>query len=187
MEDRLRLVPEDTLTDIEHDTIKRLLVAAFPQYADIFSAASYWGARPEYRLWMETADGEMLAHLDFGRRMITVGDCEITVAGVSEVATHPDWQGRGVGRQLMAHLRMFLQMDFHVPFGFLNCREAVVGFYTSAGWHRVPQSTRFLDPDTNQWTKITSPAMILPAFASESLDQYAWPSEGLIDLRGLPW
>jgi nodulation protein A len=178
-----RLVPEHDVMDADNEAIKRLLVAAFPRHVAIFSAASYWGARPEFRLWLETPDRTMVAHLDIERRAILVGHHDVTVAGVGEVATHPDWQGKGIGRRLMAELHAILRAQLPVPFGFLNCREAVVGFYASIGWHRVTQSMREIDPHTGQWTEHTGPAMILPVL--EPIE--AWPHEGLIDLRGLPW
>ncbi|MGI8855483.1 MAG: GNAT family N-acetyltransferase [Thermomicrobiales bacterium] len=178
-----RLVKEDALADADHDAIKRLLIAAFPQTAEIFAVASYWGARPEYRLWLEGDDGEMVAHLDFERRVIRVGGREIVVAGVGEVATHPDWQQKGLGRRLMREFHTILCTEIPVPFGFLNCLEAVAGFYTSVGWRRMPQSTRERDRITGAWAEHTLPAMVLPAVAP--ID--AWPCEGLIDLCGAPW
>lgn len=180
---RHRLVREDALTGANHDAIKRLLVAAFPQTAAVFSVASYWGAQPEYRLWLEDDDGTMVAHLDFERRVIDVGGREVLVAGVGEVATHPDWQRKGLGRRLMAAFRTVLCTELPVPFGFLNCSEAVAGFYTSVGWHRMPQSTRERDRVTGTWTEHTLPSMVLPAMAPIE----AWPREGSIDLRGVPW
>ncbi len=180
---RCRLVREDALTESENEAIRRLLVAAFARHGDIFSVASYRGAQPEYRLWLETPDGVMVAHLDFERRVIGVGDRDVMVIGVGEVATHPEWQGRGVGRRLMTAFEAILRTQMPVPFGFLNCREEVVGFYISVGWHRVRQSTREIDPDTKEWGEYSGPAMVLPAL--EPIE--AWPQEGLIDLRGLPW
>lgn len=180
---RRRLAGENALTDADHAAIRRLLVAAFPQTAAVFSVASYWGARPEYRLWLEDDDGTIVAHLDFERRVIEVGGRAVLVAGVGEVATHPDWQRKGLGRCLMGAFRTVLCTELPVPFAFLNCLEAVAGFYTNVGWRRMPQSTRERDRVTGMWTEHTLPAMVLPAMAPIE----AWPREGLIDLRGAPW
>lgn len=180
---RHRLVREDALTDADHSAIKRLLITAFPHNAEIFAASSYWGARPEYRLWLEDDDGTMVAHLDFERRVIRVGGREVLVAGVGEVATYPEWQRKGLGRRLMLELRAILSTEIPVPFAFLNCLEAVAGFYTRVGWHRMSQTTRERDRVTGMWTEHTVPSMVLPATAPIE----AWPKQGLIDLCGLPW
>ena len=179
----LQLVEEDDLTPQQHQAIQTLLVAAYPQFQAIFSAASYWGARPEYRLWLETAGGQLLAHLDFERRVIDVGGVEILIAGVGEVATHPDMQGQGVGRFMMQQLQHILRQEIPVDFGYLHCRPEIVSFYTAVGWHQVWQTVRCINPNTNQWVDDDDPKMILPA--QKSYEQ--WPARGKINLRGLEW
>ncbi len=179
---RARLVAETDLTDADEGRIRALLVAAFPQYVEIFTAVSWYAARPDHRLWLEDAEGRMAAHLDFEQRVIGGGDTDVFVAGVGEVATHPDWQGRGVGRLLMAELQRVLRDELPVSFGYLNCREAVAGFYESVGWHRVKQPVRSLDPATHEWRVETDPTMVLPA--RETVECFP---QGLIDLRGMWW
>lgn len=180
---RLRFVAEVDLSADDHAAISALLVASFPEYADIFRVASWYGGRPDHRLWLEEPDGELVAHLDFGRRVIGVGDRDVLVAGVGEVATRPDRRGRDLGRRLMAELRRVLKAETPVGFGYLGCREEVAGFYERVGWHRIDQRTREIDPSSKQWTISEGPAFILPA--TEPLD--AWPREGTIDLRGMWW
>lgn len=108
---RLRFVAEADLGACDHVAISALLIATFPDHADTFRAASWYGGRPDHRLWLEGSDGTPVAHLDFERRLIGVGDREVLVAGVGEVATHPDRQGRGLGRRLMAELRRVLTRE----------------------------------------------------------------------------
>lgn len=160
----------------EHAAISSLLVATFPGHADIFRAASWYGGRPDHSLWLEDLDGALVAHLDFELRVIGVGDREVLVAGVGEVATCPD-------RQLMAELRRVLATETSADFGYLECREEVVGFYERVGWHLIHQKTREIDPESGQWTVSESPTLILPATAPLS----AWPNEGTINLRGMWW
>ena len=179
----LRFAAEEELSADDHAGISALLVAAFPEHADAFSTASWYGARPDHRLWLEDSDGAPVAHLDFERRIIGVGDREVLVAGVGEVATHPDRQGRGLGRLLMAELRRALTAETPVDFGYLGCREEVIGFYERVGWYRIHQKTREIDPRSGEWTVSEGPTLILPATAPLS----AWPREGTIDLRGMWW
>lgn len=179
---RVRLVAEQDLTTADHQQIRRLLLAAFPQ-DDTFATSSSWGAQPEYRLWLATDDGCLLAHLAFGRRLIGVGSAELLIAGVGEVATDPVWQGRGLGRQLMQALPGILRAEVPVAFGLVQCRAAVVPFYARSGWQRIDQIATFLDPDTEVWTTYRGPTLVLPAQAA--LED--WPRTGQIDLRGMPW
>ena len=179
----LRFVAEAELSAGDHAGISALLTAAFPEHAYAFRAASWYGARPDHRLWLEDSDGAPVAHLDFERRLIGVGDREVLVAGVGEVATHPQWQGRGLGRRLMAELLRVLTAETPVGFGYLGCREEVVGFYERVGWHRIYQKIREIDPGSGKWTVSEGPTLILPATAPLS----AWPYEGTIDLRGMWW
>lgn len=180
---RLRVVAEAELGPDDHAAISALLVATFPRYAGIFRAASWYGGRPDHRLWLEGPDGTLMAHLDFERRLIGVGDRDVLVAGVGEVATHPQQQGKGLGRRLMAELRRVLTADTPVDFGYLGCREEIVGYYERVGWHRIDQKTREIDPGSREWTVSDGPTLILPATSPLS----AWPREGTIDLRGMWW
>ena len=180
---RPRLVADSALTSPQRAALAALLVAAFPPYAAMFRDTAWASAEPEYRLWLETSAGEIVAHLGFGRRLITVGGRPLTIAGVGGVATSPPHQGQGAGRQLMAALQRVLREEAPAPFGYLNCGPAVVGFYRSVGWHEIHQVSRFIDIYTHQRSDDAGPTLILPAQAP--LEQ--WPSDGLIDLRGMAW
>jgi predicted N-acetyltransferase YhbS len=179
---RLRLVPEAELTEDDHARIRGLLVAAFPEYAELFAVDSWWGARPEYRLWLEEADRSLLAHLEFERRTVLVGDQEVPIAGTGEVAVHPTRQGQGLGCRLMHELRRILRTEVPASFGFLGCRDEVVDFYEHTGWVRIDRPTRYLRPNDTAWVTDLGPNLILPALAPAD----AWP-DGDVDLRGMPW
>jgi len=180
---RLRASAEREVRPEEHRAISALLIDAFPRAAAHFATASWWGARPEYRLWLEEADGTVVAHLDVERRVIGVGDRDVLVAGIGEVATHPARRGQGLGRRLMEELRPVLRRELPVPFGLLACLDEVVGYYERVGWLRLDQPTRFLHPESRTWVGHRGPTLILPAQAT--VDE--WPRDGEIDLRGMPW
>lgn len=177
------LVAENTLAASDDQRIRDLLCLSFARHIDIFSQASYYYSLPEYRLWLENDTGDMVAHLDFERRVIGVGDVDVSIVGVGEVATHPDWQGQGIGRQLMQAFRAVLVDDLQVDFGYLQCREVVVSFYERVGWHRIHQQIREIDIKTGEPIIGNGPAMIFPVACT--LDE--WPQSGLVDLRGLAW
>ena len=171
----------DVTPELEYG-LRRLLQRAYPQFADLWAGVSYWGSEPEYHLWLADR-GRPVAQLGFGRRTVSVNGQEVQIAGVGAVCTDPGWQGRGVGKRLLTELQRVLSNDLPTDFGFLQCREAVAGFYERGGFVRVPQSVRFFDPDEQQWVLNAGPTMVLPVLKGSE----AWPVRGEVDLRGLPW
>ena len=175
-------IPEADLTPELESDIQRMLVESFPEYVDFFSAYSYWGSKPEYRLIAMNSGSLPVAHLEFGFRTITVDDVPFEIAGIGAVAVHPGHQGRNLGRAMFGQLREFLLQHSKVDFGFLGCREEVAGFYASAGFKRVHQSVYNLNPDSKEWETYHGPTMVMPVHKS----MHEW-RDGLIHLNGMPW
>ena len=167
--------------DLESD-IQRMLVESFPEYVDFFSTNSYWGSKPEYRLIAMNSGSQPVAHLEFGLRTIMVGGVSFEIAGIGAVAVHPGHQGRKLGREMFAQLREFLLQNSNADFGFLGCREEVVGFYSAAGLERVHQSVHNLNPDSLEWETYHGPTMVMPVHKS----MHEW-RDGLIHLNWMPW
>ncbi|ADV66459.1 GNAT family N-acetyltransferase [Deinococcus maricopensis] len=177
---KVQLTHAADITPEQEGRFRALLMAAYPQFADFWAGTSFWGGPADARLWLSAPDGEVLAHLGFGRRTVRVGREDVRVAGVGAVATHPAHRGRGYGARL---LRTLPHAAPDVDFAFLECREEVAPFYASGGFVRVPNSTWSLDPDEGMWVeRAGSPVMVLPVRASIR----AWPA-GRVDLRGMPW
>lgn len=177
------LIPEPELSPALEASIRNMLVASFPDYVEFFSANSYWGSTPEYRLLGLDGSDQPAAHLEFGYRQIMVGEAPFQIAGIGAVAVHPSYQGKQVGKAMFAYLREHLLKNSRVDFGFLGCREEVVKFYTAAGFTRVNQSVYNLNPDSQTWETYHGPTLIMPVH--KSLAQ--WESHGLIHLNGMPW
>ncbi|MDY0884290.1 GNAT family N-acetyltransferase [Dongia soli] len=178
-----RLIGENDLTAHDRQNIRSLLIAAFPQHQHLWTQQDSWGGPSEYRLLLMERTGRVAAHLGFARRLIKVGETTLLIAGIGAVAVLPDLQGQQVGKQLLRNLRQLLCTDLPVDFGFLQCRDAVVGFYDKAGFSRVAQQVRSFDPDKRLWQIDDAAAMVLPVGAS--ID--AWPAHGIVDLMGMPW
>jgi nodulation protein A len=177
-----RLVTEKELTKPQEQEIQDLLIAAFPNYKDIWSKHSFWGGPAEYRLWTQQ-DQKMIAHLGFAHRIIRVGVQEVLIAGVGAVATHPDFQGQGLGRQLFAEFKKILLTELPVDFAFLECREAIIPFYEKAGFTLHRQMVYCFHPDKQAWIYDDGAKMVMPIHKSLA----DWNANGLIDLRGMPW
>jgi predicted N-acetyltransferase YhbS len=149
---------------------------------DFFSANSYWGSKPDFRL-IAVDHGQPIAHLEFGYRQITVGDASVHIAGIGAVAVHPDHQGKKLGRAMFAHLHAHLLKNSKVDFAFIGCHEEVAGFYAASGFHRVQQNVYNLNPDSKQWETYHGPTLVMPVHRS----MQEWHAGELIHLNGMPW
>jgi predicted N-acetyltransferase YhbS len=177
-----KLIPEPELSPTLEADIQQMLVASFPEYVDFFTANSYWGSKPEFRL-IAVEDGQPIAHLEFGYRTITVGDSPFEIAGIGAVAIHPHHQGQKLGKAMFSHLHDYLLKNSKVDFGFLGCHEKVAGFYVASGFQQVNQSVYNLNPDSQTWETYHGPTMVMPVHRSI----HEWNSKGIIHLHGMPW
>jgi nodulation protein A len=169
--------------ELERET-RALLVQAFPAHAAFFAEHSYRGSVPEWRLvGRDTATGHLLTHLACGPREIAVGTQAVHILGIGAVAVHPAQQGRGLGRQMFEALGQAARQRRLAGFGFLECREAVAGFYQRAGFERMHQASSSEHHATRQRQTWRGPVMVMPLL--QPLD--AWPREGDIDLLGMDW
>jgi nodulation protein A len=169
-------------SSLEHE-IRHMLVDAFPDYADFFATVSYRGSVPEFRLIGRQSDNAIVAHLECGPRVIEVGQHLVRILGIGAVAVHPTAQGLGVGQQMFSELVASASEMGLADFGFLQCREAVAGFYQKAGFNRVYQLCTSMHHDTHEWETRDAPVMVMPIAKPITL----WPSEGAIHLKGYSW
>lgn len=178
-----QIVPQAAVsTDLEQ-SIRTLLVAAFPAHADFFAQASWRGSVPEFRLVGLDRQGQVRAHLGCGRRAARVGAVPVSLLGIGAVAVHPQVQGQGVGRALFAALRQQAVAQRWADFGLLECREPVAGFYRRAGLCRVAQPCRSRHHDSGAWQTWHGPVMVLPLCRPVT----QWPAGGVVDLGGMSW
>lgn len=177
------LIAEHDLAAADRADIRALLTGAFPGYANLWTESDFWGGQPHFRLLSHDQTGQLIGHLSLARRQIEIGTQSALIGGIGAVAILPDMQGQGVGRELLSALKSVLLRDMPVEFGFLQCRDAVIGFYERGGFTRLQQQVRSLDPDHREWQIDDVAAMILPAL--KPLD--AWPRHGIVDLKGMPW
>jgi GNAT superfamily N-acetyltransferase len=136
-----------------------------------------WSSHIEY-MALGRVDGELATLLGLLKREILVGEKHIWLAGVGGVATHPNWQKRGLSSALLQAAEKFMREEMKVPFGLLVCANERRTFYGRAGWKQIADEMFFIQD--KQRRSLKTSVMILPL-----IDQ-GWPS-GEIDLRGLPW
>lgn len=162
---------EADLAAEDHAALAALFARYYPDEHTVFTGTRSWmGARPEARV-IGYDRGRPIAHLGFVRRMLRLesGGSQL-VGDVGLVGVDPDYQGAGLGRQLLAQAAEALRGQ-GLPFGFLTCAPAVVPFYVSGGWQQsLGQVTRMIDIGLRRQT-YTGPAMVLPVTAPFS----DWP------------
>jgi nodulation protein A len=164
-EDRLEwtLVQETDVSSDTHEALAEMLARAYPANAGIFGGRRSWTwARPEARM-VGMADAHPVAHLAMLRQFVQRSESgeRLLVGEVGLVAVDPDFQGRGIGRKLLARTATEMA-GLGLSFGYLTCSPAVVPFYEGAGWYQLPSSPTLVG-DTH--------TMILPLHASFS----TWP------------
>jgi aminoglycoside 2'-N-acetyltransferase I len=127
---------------------------------------------------------EMVAHVGFQVRGISVGAANIVVAGTGGVLVDAAHRSTGLGSRMMATAETAMRNDSRILFGFLGCREEVVPFYEATGWHRIHTVERSTDRTnhTNTVTSTDSPILIYPVHAHVN----EWP-QGQINLLGTQW
>ncbi|MGY4858405.1 GNAT family N-acetyltransferase [Cryobacterium sp. AP23] len=172
---------EADLSEQDHTALAALFARYYPRDAVTFTGARSWmGARPEARV-IGSHQGRPVAHLGFIRRMLRVeSGGSVLVGDVGLVGVDPDYQGSGLGGRLLAEATASLRL-LNLPFGFLTCAPAVVGFYSTGGWRQAEgQVTRMINTELRPET-YTGPALVLPVTASFA----DWPAGQTIIRDGL--
>lgn len=125
----------------------------------------------------------VVGHVGWARRIIGVGDFELAIAGLGGVLVSSQARGGRLGDHLMRRAAGSMADAGGVDFGYLGCREDVVPFYVSCGWHRIAAAERSISrsglPVVNE---PGPPLLVLPV----ERDLASWP-DGQVDLRGRAW
>ena len=136
-----------------------------------------WSSRIEW-MALGRVDGELATLLGLLRREILVGGKPVWVIGVGGVATHPNWQKRGLSSTLLQAAEKFMREKMNATFGLLVCADERRSFYGRVGWKHVAGELFFTQEGQRRSMKTS--VMIL------QLAEQAW-LPGEIDLCGLPW
>ncbi|MFB0832674.1 GNAT family N-acetyltransferase [Brevibacillus laterosporus] len=73
------------------------------------------------------------------RKTIKHSGRTFNIAGLSCVATHPDYQGRGLGLRTVAAATRWIEEQDDIDFGIFTCQPSLAYFYKLAGnWPVVP-------------------------------------------------
>jgi predicted N-acetyltransferase YhbS len=140
----LLCVDEAAMTPALDVAIRELLCACFPNDAWNFSRTRTWhGSRPEYSI-VYCEGARALGHVGVAVRELSCDGETVTVAGVQNVAVHPERRGTGLSRCLM-HEAMEEAARRGLPYGLLFCVPGLERFYSFLGWERVEAAVTTAD------------------------------------------
>lgn len=173
---RIETIPDHALTAQTDAAIGTLMETAFGAGAG-FRGRSFHKMRHHLRVigWQ---DGQVIGHVALQLRAIRAGDRPITIAGVAEVAVHPDQQGQGRGRALMRETigaARRTMAEFAVLFGH-------PGLYAPLGFRQQPNRLTYVAWGTDRPKAVVSGTieslMVLPLGTTQ------WDETAEIDLCG---
>jgi GNAT superfamily N-acetyltransferase len=113
-------------------------------WGDVFAVGrgyfpSYFYGDPWYKrayTRVALADGKIVSAIQICERRVRVGEAEIIMGGIGNVATYPDFRGRGYSQRLLwdcAKVMHDRRIDLSVLF------TGIQPFYEKALWRSVPQ------------------------------------------------
>lgn len=177
------VIPHQALTPRDIAELRRLFDSEYLDEFGPWEPDGPYGYAPHGMHVIARSANGVVGHVGWQRRVITVGDTEITVAGVGGVLVSPDARGDSTGRRLMREAAASMSKAGQIDFGYLGCREEVAAFYLSCGWRRIAAVERSVGRDGLVANVGAGPPLfILPI----GRDATSWP-RGVIDLHGRAW
>jgi len=177
---RIEIVDETDMTPELDAGIRDLLCKCFPADVEVFSRTRRWhGTGPTYCLVYR--DGAtVVGHAGVVCRSILVGETEIFMAGIQNVAVDPDSQGSMLAWALMRKA-MKEAGRRGIKFGVLFCLPALERLYAGLKWRTVNVGVTMRGEDGK---KIPIPGKNI-TMVMELTDE-PFP-EGDIFLQGMDW
>ena len=156
------------------------------EYLDAFGSwdpAQPYGYAPHDVHVMARTDAGIAGHVGWARRTIGVGNADVVIAGVGGVLITERARGQRLGNRMLARAAQTMNDAGGIDFGYLGCREEVVRFYESCGWHRIRATERSIGRDGILVEDPPGPPLLV---FPVKRDRATWPP-GAVDLRGRAW
>lgn len=169
----IQFKPHSSISEPQLQEIDALLKLAFMDEVD----SGFDWDQPNLHLTAISVD-KVVSHVGMLSRQIQVGSQIVSVGGISDVATHPDWRRRGIAYILMKFAGDYLRKARQHQFAMLFCNESLIHYYEACGFHKTDAPLYITS--RGKRLKLEEIKMIMP------IDGSIWP-EGEIDLLGQPW
>lgn len=178
----LQVIEEAAMPAPLDAAIRELLCTCFTDEASraAFSVSRHWhGSKPEFSLVL-TGDQRVLGNIGIVVRTIACGGRQTRIAGIQNLAVHPDARKSGLSRRLMTE-SMQEAARRGVRWGLLFCVPGLERFYASLGWKRCDVPVTEHD-ERGRSVPITAKNIAM------TLDLAKEPfPKGAIDLQGRDW
>lgn len=114
-------------------------------------------------VWVIERGGRVISCLWILKRLFTNGQRSLLAGGIANVATHPDFRGRGLASSLLEEV---LQEARQMPFSFLILVTDIPGFYKRFGFKEEGKLRGFLEPKEGRGERISriSPWQVLEKY-----------------------
>ncbi|MCP1354872.1 GNAT family N-acetyltransferase [Aneurinibacillus migulanus] len=126
--------------------------AAFPEELSFF--VGRLKAEPEYdsqTTWIATVEGKVAAAVQIFPFCMWYKGIELAVGGIGNVATHPEYRGRGLThRILLRQLGWMKEQEYDISFLFTG----IPGFYEKMGWKIVREAEHTIRKEEGSRLKI---------------------------------
>lgn len=164
---------EDSAVDSElNQKLINILSICFDNQP-LFNERRYYKEIPGYRWYIEE-NNQIIAHTALHEKNIIVGDRRIKIGGIAEVCVRPEYQGKGLVKQLLKNVDEWLVANdykYAMLFGDKNV-------YSSSGYFNIGNEIKYVDYETKE-TKIE----IIDCAMVKTFSDEPWLN-GLVDLGG---
>jgi len=135
------------------------------------------------RSFYSSVDGEIASYAAVVRKTITHGDQMFDIAGLSCVATDPDFQARGLGLRTVAAATRWIEQS-PVDFGVFTCDPPLASFYARAGaWAVVKDVVLIGSRDVGALrSDLLGKAVLMRLFSAKARAAASTLSHAMIDL-----
>ena len=142
-----------------------------------------WGnvvfAEADLRVLLRTEAGDLACHVGIFRRTVTWNGRTMNAGGIGGVATRDEYRSRGYASMALKAALRTMQDEGSIDFAMLFCEPRLAPFYKERGWKGF---------DGEIYAEQADGRMLFTAIGPYVHDvRWRAPSNGVIDLNGLPW
>jgi ribosomal protein S18 acetylase RimI-like enzyme len=176
---RIEFLEMAKLTNTQTDALSRLRAAVYPPKVLATSPARFFTwATVQWSVFLWDSD-ELVARVGLVVRDVLDNGVTKRIGGIGGVATHPARQGQGLASIAMREAEKHFREELNVLYALLFCRPHLVEFYKRLDWKPF-QGQVFVEQPQGKVEFSANGAMVLDVREQA-------PTQGVLDLNGLPW